>query len=130
MAGGPIRDYVCAATSNGAVPAGDIVILAAPYSSAAAVLAEYGDALDRKLFLFACFVIGRVLGALFGKKKRRKVAQAPYGLSRRHSGVVKVSQPHKPAAPPRPAVNVNGTPMVGSVNIRGRPFGVTTPKRR
>ena len=30
----------------GAVPAGDIVILAVPYASAAAVIDEYGDALD------------------------------------------------------------------------------------
>jgi len=82
------------------------------------------------LFLLACFVVGRVFGALFGKGNRRKVAHAPYSLSRRHSGVVKVSQPHKPAPPPRRAVNVDGTPMVGSVDIKGRPFGVTTPRRR
>src|SRR6202158_6013791 len=32
----------------GAAPAGDIVILAVPYGSAAAVVAEFGDALDGK----------------------------------------------------------------------------------
>jgi 8-hydroxy-5-deazaflavin:NADPH oxidoreductase len=35
----------------GAAPAGDIVILAVPYTSAAAVVAEYGDALDGKLII-------------------------------------------------------------------------------
>lgn len=35
----------------GAVPAGEIVILAVPYSSAAAVVAEYGDALDGKVVI-------------------------------------------------------------------------------
>jgi predicted dinucleotide-binding enzyme len=35
----------------GATPAGDIVILAVPYSSAAAVVAEYGDALDGKVII-------------------------------------------------------------------------------
>lgn len=35
----------------GAVPAGDIIILAVPYSSAAAVVADYGDALDRKVII-------------------------------------------------------------------------------
>jgi predicted dinucleotide-binding enzyme len=35
----------------GAAPAGDIVILAVPYSSAAAVVAEYGDALDGKVII-------------------------------------------------------------------------------
>ena len=35
----------------GAVPAGDIVILAVPYSGAAAVVAEYGEALDGKLII-------------------------------------------------------------------------------
>jgi 8-hydroxy-5-deazaflavin:NADPH oxidoreductase len=35
----------------GAVPAGDIVILAVPYSSAAAVVADYGDALDGKVII-------------------------------------------------------------------------------
>jgi predicted dinucleotide-binding enzyme len=35
----------------GAVPAGDIVILAVPYSSAAAVVAEYGAALDSKVII-------------------------------------------------------------------------------
>ncbi|PDS40573.1 NADP oxidoreductase [Rhizobium anhuiense] len=34
-----------------AVPAGDIVILAVPYSSAAAVVADYGDALDGKVII-------------------------------------------------------------------------------
>ena len=33
----------------GTTPAGDIVILAVPYSSAATVVAEYGDALDGKV---------------------------------------------------------------------------------
>jgi predicted dinucleotide-binding enzyme len=35
----------------GAAPAGDIVILAVPYNSAAAVVAEYGDALDGKVII-------------------------------------------------------------------------------
>jgi predicted dinucleotide-binding enzyme len=35
----------------GAAPAGDIVILAVPYSGAAAVVADYGDALDGKLVI-------------------------------------------------------------------------------
>jgi 8-hydroxy-5-deazaflavin:NADPH oxidoreductase len=35
----------------GAAPAGDIVILAVPYTSAAAVVAEYGDALDGKVII-------------------------------------------------------------------------------
>lgn len=35
----------------GAAPVGNIVILAVPYSSAAAVVAEYGDALDGKVII-------------------------------------------------------------------------------
>jgi predicted dinucleotide-binding enzyme len=35
----------------GAAPAGDIVILAVPYTSAAAVVAEYGDALEGKVII-------------------------------------------------------------------------------
>jgi len=35
----------------GAAPAGDIVILAVPYSSAASVVADYGDALDGKVII-------------------------------------------------------------------------------
>ncbi len=35
----------------GAVPAGDIVILAVPYSGAAAVVTDYGDALDGKVII-------------------------------------------------------------------------------
>jgi len=35
----------------GAAPAGDIVILAVPYGSAAAVVTEYGDALDGKVII-------------------------------------------------------------------------------
>src|SRR6202040_1498580 len=35
----------------GAAPAGDIVILAVPYTSAAAVVAAYGDALDGKVII-------------------------------------------------------------------------------
>src|ERR1700681_879514 len=35
----------------GAAPAGDIVILAVPYGSAAAVVAEFGDALDGKVII-------------------------------------------------------------------------------
>ncbi|MFT4510613.1 NADPH-dependent F420 reductase [Caballeronia sp. 15711] len=35
----------------GAAPAGDIVILAVPYGSAAAVVADYGDALDGKVII-------------------------------------------------------------------------------
>jgi predicted dinucleotide-binding enzyme len=35
----------------GAAPKGDIVILAVPYSSAAAVVAEYGNALDGKVII-------------------------------------------------------------------------------
>ena len=41
-----------AITGNyGTVPAGDIVILAVPYGSAAAVVAEYGNALDGKVII-------------------------------------------------------------------------------
>lgn len=35
----------------GAVPAGDIVILAVPYAGASAVVADYGDALDGKVII-------------------------------------------------------------------------------
>ena len=35
----------------GAAPAGDIVILAVPYASAAAVVSEYGDALHGKVII-------------------------------------------------------------------------------
>jgi 8-hydroxy-5-deazaflavin:NADPH oxidoreductase len=35
----------------GAAPAGDIVILAVPYTSAAAVVTDYGDALDGKVII-------------------------------------------------------------------------------
>ena len=35
----------------GAAPAGDIVILAVPYGSASAVVADYGDALDGKVII-------------------------------------------------------------------------------
>jgi 8-hydroxy-5-deazaflavin:NADPH oxidoreductase len=35
----------------GAAPAGDIVILAVPYGSAAAVVTEFGDALDGKVII-------------------------------------------------------------------------------
>ncbi|MFE5106682.1 NADPH-dependent F420 reductase [Streptomyces sp. NPDC056663] len=35
----------------GAAPAGDIVILAVPYAGAAAVVSEYGDALDGKVII-------------------------------------------------------------------------------
>src|SRR5690606_10534932 len=35
----------------GAAPAGDIVILAVPYSSATAVVADFGDALDGKVII-------------------------------------------------------------------------------
>jgi 8-hydroxy-5-deazaflavin:NADPH oxidoreductase len=35
----------------GAAPTGDIVILAVPYTSAAAVVADYGDALDGKVII-------------------------------------------------------------------------------
>jgi 8-hydroxy-5-deazaflavin:NADPH oxidoreductase len=37
--------------THGAAPAGDIVILAVPYSSAAVVVAEYGDVLDGKVII-------------------------------------------------------------------------------
>ena len=37
--------------THGAAPVGDIVILAVPYSSAAAVVAEYGDALNGKVII-------------------------------------------------------------------------------
>jgi predicted dinucleotide-binding enzyme len=36
---------------SGTAPAGDIVILAVPYASAAAVVSEYGDALDGKVVI-------------------------------------------------------------------------------
>ena len=37
--------------TNGAAPAGDIVILAVPYSSAAVVVADFGEALDGKVII-------------------------------------------------------------------------------
>src|SRR6202051_4942467 len=37
--------------SAGTAPAGDIVILAVPYASAAAVVSEYGDALNGKVII-------------------------------------------------------------------------------
>ena len=37
--------------TNGAAPAGDIVVLAVPYASAAAVVRGYGDALDGKVIV-------------------------------------------------------------------------------
>jgi 8-hydroxy-5-deazaflavin:NADPH oxidoreductase len=37
--------------SAGAAPAGDIVVLAVPYASAAAVVSEYGDALNGKVVI-------------------------------------------------------------------------------
>ncbi|WP_256370402.1 NADPH-dependent F420 reductase [Granulicella sp. S156] len=49
-----LADKVAAGATTGtygAAPAGDIVILAVPYSSAAAVVAEYGDALDGKVII-------------------------------------------------------------------------------
>jgi predicted dinucleotide-binding enzyme len=39
------------AGADGAAPAGDIVILAVPYASAAAVVSEYGDALSGKVII-------------------------------------------------------------------------------
>jgi len=39
------------AATYGAAPAGDIVVLAVPYGSAAAVVADYGDALDGKVII-------------------------------------------------------------------------------
>src|SRR4051794_9566652 len=39
------------AGTYGAAPAGDIVILAVPYAGAAAVVTEYGDALDGKVII-------------------------------------------------------------------------------
>jgi predicted dinucleotide-binding enzyme len=39
------------AGTAGAVPAGDIVVLAVPYASAAAVVSEYGDALHGKVVI-------------------------------------------------------------------------------
>ena len=37
--------------TSGTAPAGDLVILAVPYASAAAVVADYGDALDGKVII-------------------------------------------------------------------------------
>src|SRR6202162_2441819 len=37
--------------TDGTAPAGDIVVLAVPYASAAAVIGEYGDALDGKVIV-------------------------------------------------------------------------------
>jgi len=51
----PAKANELAATLDGATvgtaPAGDIVILAVPYASAAAVVSEYGDALDGKIIV-------------------------------------------------------------------------------
>ena len=49
-----LADQLAAGTTTGtygAAPAGDIVILAVPYSSAASVVADYGDALDGKVII-------------------------------------------------------------------------------
>jgi predicted dinucleotide-binding enzyme len=49
-----LADQLAAGTitgTYGAAPAGDIVILAVPYTSAAAVVAEYGDKLDGKVIV-------------------------------------------------------------------------------
>jgi predicted dinucleotide-binding enzyme len=49
-----LADQIAAGATTGtygAAPAGDIVILAVPYTSAAAVVAEYGDALDGKVII-------------------------------------------------------------------------------
>jgi 8-hydroxy-5-deazaflavin:NADPH oxidoreductase len=54
----PVKAKALAATLGGATvgtagtaPAGDIVVLAVPYASAAAVVSEYGDALDGKVIV-------------------------------------------------------------------------------
>ena len=49
-----LADQLAAGATAGtyrAAPAGDIVIIAVPYSSAAAVVADYGDALDGKVII-------------------------------------------------------------------------------
>jgi hypothetical protein len=48
-----LADKLAGATTGtyGAVPAGDIVILAIPYAGAASVVAEYADALDGKVII-------------------------------------------------------------------------------
>jgi predicted dinucleotide-binding enzyme len=49
-----LADQLGAGTTTGtygAAPAGDIVILAVPYSSAASVVADFGDALDGKVII-------------------------------------------------------------------------------
>ncbi|MEU9329437.1 NAD(P)-binding domain-containing protein [Streptomyces canus] len=45
------RQTVNSAAAAGAAPAGDIVVLAVPYGSAAAVVSEYGDALRGKVII-------------------------------------------------------------------------------
>ena len=49
-----LADHLAAGATTGtygAAPAGDIVILAVPYSSAASVVADFGDALDGKVII-------------------------------------------------------------------------------
>lgn len=67
----------------GAAPAGDIVILAVPYTSAAAVVAEYGDALDGKVIIDITNPVSRDLEGLVtppGSSGAQEIARsAPAG---------------------------------------------------
>jgi predicted dinucleotide-binding enzyme len=67
----------------GAAPAGDIVILAVPYTSAAAVVAEYGDALDGKVIIDVTNPISPDLTGLvtpYGSSGAQEIAKvAPAG---------------------------------------------------
>lgn len=63
----------------GAAPAGDIVILAVPYASAAAVVAEYGNALDGKVIIDISNPIAHDLSGLVtpaGSSGAQEIAKA------------------------------------------------------
>ncbi|MFK3777227.1 NADPH-dependent F420 reductase [Agrobacterium sp. NPDC089420] len=63
----------------GAVPTGDIVILAVPYSGAAAVVADFGEALDGKVVVDITNPIAPDLSGLvtpFGSSGAQEIAQS------------------------------------------------------
>jgi predicted dinucleotide-binding enzyme len=67
------------AGTYGAAPAGDIVILAVPYGSAAAIVAGYGDALDGKVIIDATNPVAADLKGLVtpnGSSGAQEIAKA------------------------------------------------------
>lgn len=67
------------AGTYGAAPAGDIVILAVPYGSAAAVVGDYGDALDGKVIIDATNPVAADLKGLVtpnGSSGAQEIAKA------------------------------------------------------